>query len=66
MGALKHKIVKIFLTKRPKKILIIIQTLLEQNLEPVRLGRSNPGREKSTRSKEKSQTFTNFRREVND
>ena len=63
-GALKHNIVKIFLTKNPKEILVILQTLFEQNLEPVRPGRSNPRKEKSVRSKGKFQTFTNFKRAV--
>lgn len=63
-AAMKHNIVKLFLENNPRKILLQLQALFEQNLEPIRPNRSNPRIKKSKKLLGKYQTFTNYRRAI--
>lgn len=63
-GALKNKIVQLFISKKPKEILLILQKEFEKNIEPVRPDRSNPRKKKTKRLNGKYYTYTNYRRAV--
>lgn len=63
-GALKHQIVQLFIAKKPKEILLILQKEFERNIEPVRPERSNPRKKKTKRLNGKYQTFSNYKRAV--
>ena len=61
---LKHNIVKLFLEKDVKMILLSLQRLFEKHTEPIRPGRTYPHIVKHKRKKGKFQTYTNFKRAI--
>jgi hypothetical protein len=63
-ASLKHQIVRLFLQKSSRKILILLQKAFERNLEPVRPGRKYPRIFKVNRLHGKYQTFTNYKRAI--
>ncbi len=63
-GALKHRIGQLFIAKKPKEILLIVQKEFERNIEPVRPERNNPRKKKTKRLNGKYQTFPNYKRAV--
>ena len=63
-ASLKHNIVKLFLNKNPKQILLQLQKAFERNLEPIRPGRQNPRKKKVKRLNGKYQTLTNYKRAI--
>jgi hypothetical protein len=63
-AALKHNIVRLFLTEEKDKILIQLQKAFERNVEPVRPGRQYERSKKAKRLTGKYQTFTNYKRAI--
>lgn len=63
-AALKNNIVKLFLQNNPVAILLHLQNLFQQNIEPVRPGRSYPRIIAYKRKKGKYQTYTNHKRAI--
>lgn len=63
-GALKHRIVQLFIAKKPKEILLLLQKEFERNIEPVRPDRRNQRKKKTKRLNGKYQTFSNYKRAV--
>lgn len=63
-GVLKNNIVKLFLENDPIFILKNLQIQFEQNLEPIRPGRSSPRIKKKRKLNGKYQTLTNYKRAI--
>lgn len=63
-AALKNNVVKLFLQNNPVAILLHLQNLFQQNIEPVRPGRSYPRIIAYKRKKGKYQTYTNHKRAI--
>jgi hypothetical protein len=63
-AALKHNIVRLFLSENPDRILSRLQELFELSLEPVRPGRKFERKKKTTRLNGKYQTLTNYKRAI--
>lgn len=61
---LKYNICKLFLEENPQHILLYLQQLFEQDLEPLRSNRSSVRNKKVNRRKGKFQTFTNYKRAI--
>jgi hypothetical protein len=61
-ASLKDKITDIFLTHRSGDVLLELQALFEQHLEPVRSDRSFPRQKKSIHANGKFKTVTNYKR----
>lgn len=63
-AALKNNIIKLFLENNTRKILEHLQKLFEQNIEPVRPGRSYSRIGRYKRKRGKYQTYTNYKRAI--
>jgi hypothetical protein len=63
-AALKNNLAKLFLQNDPITILLHLQNLFQQNIEPVRPGRSYPRIVAYKRKKGKYQTYTNHKRAI--
>lgn len=64
IGSMKNKIVNLFLTQNPQTILLHLQKLFEQNLEPVRPNRSYPRYNNTAKPRGKFNTLTNYKRAI--
>lgn len=64
IGIMKHRIVKLFTVENPEIILIELQNLFLESLEPIRPGRSAPRLFKTTRKKGKYRTLSNYKRAI--
>ena len=64
IGSMKHKVVQLFVAGEPKKILLELQELFLESLEPIRPGRSSPRVFKIRKTKGKYKTVTNYKRAV--
>ncbi len=63
-GVLKNNIVKLFIENEPIFILKNLQIQFEQNLEPIRPGRSSPRIKNNRKLNGKYQTLTNYKRAI--
>jgi len=63
-ACLKNNIIKLFIDKNPKQILVALQIAFEQNIEPIRPARHYPRIRKFKRTNGKYQTFTNYKRAI--
>lgn len=54
----------LFLTQNPQTILLHLQKLFEQNLEPVRPNRNYPRHNNTAKPKGKFNTLTNYKRAI--
>lgn len=64
IGSMKNKIVRLFLTKNPKIILLHLQNLFEKNLEPIRPNRNYLRKTGKSKPKGKFITATNYKRAI--
>lgn len=64
IGSMKHRIVKLFTVENPEKILIELQNLFLESLEPIRPGRSAPRVFKTIKKKGKHKTLNNYKRAI--
>lgn len=64
IGSMKHRIVKLFTMENPEKILIELQRLFLESLEPIRPGRSAPRIFKTIKRKGKYKTLNNYKRAI--
>ena len=64
IGSMKHKIVQLFLSEHPEKILLHLQHLFQQNIEPIRPNRNNPRQMNRNRKRGKFKTLTNYKRAI--
>ncbi len=62
IGSMKNKIVKLFLTEDPEGILLYLQNLFEQHIEPIRPNRSYS--RKITKKSPRFKTLTNYKRAI--
>lgn len=62
IGILKSKLVKLFIEKRPVKIINELKLIFVNHLQPVRKGRKFKRRHKTKRLNGKYQTFNNYKR----
>ncbi len=62
IGSMKNKIVKLFLTEDPKDILLYLQNLFEQHIEPIRPNRSYL--RKIVKKSPRFKTLTNYKRAI--
>jgi len=63
-AALKNNVVKLFLQNDPACLLLHLQKLFEQNIEPIRPGRIYARMVRYKRKKGKYQTYTNYKRAI--
>jgi hypothetical protein len=61
---LKNKMIDLFLGEKPKQILLELQALFEQHLEPVRPNRSYPRTQRRINKNGKYHTLTNYKRAI--
>jgi len=64
LAFLKDRMVDLFLEERPTHILLELQALFEQHLEPIRPNRSYPRTRKATHGNGKYKTLTNYKRAI--
>ena len=64
IGSMKHRLVRLFTTENPEKILILLQDLFLESLEPIRPGRSAPRIFRNIKKRGKCATVTNYKRVV--
>lgn len=64
IGSMKNKIVNLFFAQNPEKILLHLQKLFEQNLEPVRKNRTYPRINNKQKPRGKYKTLTNYKRAI--
>lgn len=62
IGSMKNKIVKLFLTEDPEGILLYLQNLFEQHIEPIRPNRSYS--RKIVKKSPRFKTLTNYKRAI--
>lgn len=62
LGAMKHWVVRLFLSQAAAAILAHLQKAFERHVVPVRPGRKFERKRKAHRRKGKYQTFTNYKR----
>jgi hypothetical protein len=62
IGSMKNKIVKLFLTEDPEDILLYLQNLFEQHIEPIRPNRSYL--RKLVKKSPRFKTLTNYKRAI--
>ena len=63
-GSLKNNIVKLFLENNPRELLLQLQHSFQQNLEPIRVGRSYERNTKVRFRRGKYRTLTNYKRAI--
>jgi hypothetical protein len=63
-AALKHKVVRLLLTKDPLPLLLLLETIFEQYLEPIRAGRTYKRKHKLKCLNGKYHTLTNYKRAI--
>ena len=63
-AVLKNRMVDLFLKEKPQQILLELQALFEQYLEPVRPNRTYPRNRKSIHQNGKYKTLTNYKRVI--
>lgn len=64
IGSMKHRIVKLFTIENPEKVLIELQKIFLESLEPIRPGRSAPRTFKTIKRKGKYKTLNNYKRAI--
>jgi hypothetical protein len=64
IGTMKHRIVKLFLSKKPRDILEELKEIFLRHIEPVRPNRNYIRSAKTKRINGKYQTFTNYKRAI--
>lgn len=64
IGSMKNRIVKLFIVENSEIILIELQNLFLESLEPIRPGRSAPRVFKKIKKKGKFKTLTNYKRAI--
>ena len=64
VAALKHWVVKLFLSEETEAVLVYLQQAFQRNVVPVRPGRKYKRKRKDKRHKSKFQTFTNYKRAI--
>ena len=64
IGSMKHRLVRLFTTENPEKILIVLQDLFLESLEPIRPGRSAPRIFRNIKKRGKCATVNNYKRVV--
>jgi hypothetical protein len=64
LAVLKNKIVDLFLKEDSREILLELQALFQQHLEPVRPNRTYPRTQKAIHGNGKYQTLTNYKRAI--
>jgi hypothetical protein len=64
IGTMKHRIVKLFLEKRPKEMLEELEKIFLRHIEPIRPNRNFERTIRSRRLKGKYQTLTNYKRAI--
>lgn len=64
IGSMKYKIVNLFFSQNPETILLHLQKLFEQNLEPVRKNRTYPRNTNRPSPRGKFKTLTNYKRAI--
>ena len=64
IGSMKNKIVNLFFDQNPETILLHLQKLFEQNLEPVRKNRTYPRIINRQKNSGKHKTLTNYKRAI--
>jgi hypothetical protein len=64
IGSMKHRIVKLFTVENPEIILMELQNLFLESLEPIRPGRSAPRVFKTIKRRGKFKTLTNYKRAI--
>ncbi|RKR84099.1 DDE family transposase [Mucilaginibacter gracilis] len=63
-GIMKNRIVDLFITHNPEKILLNLQELFIHHLEPVRHNRKYPHCRKNNKSRSKYEALTNYKRAI--
>lgn len=64
IGSMKNKIVTLFITDDPRRILLKLQKIFENHLEPIRLERNYQRRKSKIRKNGKFKTLTNYKRAI--
>ncbi len=64
IGTMKHRIVKLFLNRKPRDILEELEKIFLRHIEPIRPDRKCKRYCKTRRLKGKYQTFTNYKRAI--
>jgi hypothetical protein len=64
IGLMKNRIIGLFLFENPEHILVTLQKLFAQHLEPIRPGRKYPRIRKLKRRAGKYKTLTNYKRAI--
>lgn len=64
IGTMKHRIVKLFLYKKPREVLEELEEIFLRNIEPIRPNRKYKRVIRARRMKGKYQTLTNYKRAI--
>ena len=63
-GMMKNRIVDLFIIHNPEKILLQLEKLFIQNIEPIRPNRKYPHERKTVKNRGKYQALTNYKRAI--